>query len=276
MDRLTSIRELDVHWEGILALDVKHANLEDDFRFERAIRFLSLSQQARIHQLKTVQGKFTAVCNRLLQLFGCSIASGVEIGETLFEYGNYGKPRLKNCPQISFSMSNGRDYVVQYICRRNHGNCPELGVDIASKDDYLGDQDLEAFCEVFSEKEYEYLRSLDDCTRRSAFAFYWSLKESYTKYTGLGLNCDLSKLDYGEMQVPEVGNGSQRVIHKHAMLFYSMWIPHGGNEIITVCREDDLKKPMLSRWLKSGPPVYTLTLDDIIEFLDSRGPLRPG
>lgn len=279
MDDLASIRRLDEDWEGILVLDVKHANLEDDFTFERAIRFLSLPQQAKIHQLKTSQGKYTAVCNRLLQQFGCSIASGTNFGETRFEQGSYGKPRMKNCLQVSFSMSNGQDYVVQYISRRNDGSSPELGVDIASKDDYLGGQDLETFCEVFSDTEYEHLQSLDDDgRRRAAFAFYWSLKECYSKYTGLGLNCDLSKLDYGGMQVPEVRSGSRRVVENHAMLFYSMWIPQNGKEIITVCRQDDLKEPTASLWLKSGPPVYRLTLEDILGFLeagDAGDPLRP-
>ncbi|QLL30425.1 hypothetical protein HG536_0A02420 [Torulaspora globosa] len=275
MDDLASIRKLDRDWEGILALDVKHANLTDDFTFERAIRFLPLSQQAKIYQLRTLQGKYAAVCNRLLQLFGCSIASGIGFGEVEFEHSSYGKPRMKNCPQISFSMSNGQDYVVQYICRRNDGDPAELGVDIASRDDYLGGHDLETFCEVFSDTEYKHLQSLDDGMRRKAFAFYWSLKECYSKYTGLGLNCDLSKLDYGGMQVPEVGSGSQRLIDNDSMLFYSVWIPRHGKEIVTVCRQDDLKEPALSRWLKSGPPVYRITLEDILGFLEAGDARRP-
>lgn len=274
MEVLASISRLDRNWEGLLVLDVKQANLADDFTFERAIRFLSLPQQARIHQLKTSEGKYRAVCNRLLQLFGCSAVSGVHFEDLRFDSGIYGKPRLKNCPNVSFSMSNGQDYVVQYISRCKDGNSGELGVDIASRDDYLGDQDLETFSEVFSKSEYKHLESLSIETRRSAFAFYWSLKECHSKYTGLGLNCDLSKLDFGKLTTPEVGSGSQLVIDKTPMLFYSIWVPPHDKEITTICRQDDLNEPNLSRWLKDGPSIYKVTLEDIVGFLEQQSTSR--
>lgn len=268
MERLAAILRLDHNWEGLLVLDVKQANLEDAFTFERAIRFLSLTQQAKIHQLKTSEGRHRAVCNRLLQLFGCSIVNGVPLGEVQVEKGTYGKPRLKNCPQISFSMSNGHKYVAQYISRRKEGKPGELGVDIASSDDYIGEQDLVTFREVFSSAEYDYLQSLSNATSISrAFATYWSLKECYSKYTGLGLNCDLSKLDYGKITIPESGSGLQKVMDGIPMLFYSIWISP-GKEIVTVCRQDDLNERDRSHWLEDGPQVYNLRLEDIIRHFE--------
>lgn len=254
--------------ESILVIDLEHTNLIDDFFFERAIRFLPLEEQVKIHQKKTVHGKHVALCNRLLQLFGCSIFGDISYKQVEVSYGVYGKPYLKGCPEISFSMSNGQRYVIQYLSRQKGKAATEIGADIASRSDYTGDKDLQTFCDIFSSSEYRHIRSCDSAKKAELFAYYWSLKECYTKFTGLGLNCDLSSIDFGELEVPNIGKSILRAIDGNLMWFYSRWVSSSRDEILTVCRKEMSAECGVVGRLDEEPTMVEVSLLDIIRYFE--------
>lgn len=264
MEDLLSSVELNQDWEGLIIVDVDHANLSDDFTFETAMRYLSLAYQLKIRQRKTEKARRIALCNRLLQLFGCSVLGEIPFEEVQFEYGSHGKPYLKHSPAISFGMSNGEQYVVQFILRQKGTGKLDVGIDIAAKSDYIGHDDVEVFRNIFSEREYNHFKACGNKLKPSLFAYYWSLKECYTKYTGLGLNYDLSRIDCGEVDVPVMSARLQCKMDEDSILFHSTWVEPDCEEIITVCRQDSDQV----RWLQNGPRVYRISLLDILSFFE--------
>lgn len=268
MEDLLSSLNTKEGWEGILFVDVEDASLADDFTFEIAMRYLSLGEQIKVRRKKTVRAQKITLCNKLLQLFGCSIIGGVPFQEVRFEYGDFGKPYMNNSKGISFSMSNGDQHVVQYIFRGNSDRVVDIGVDVAAKNDYAGDSDLELFRDVFSEGEYANLKKCDTKLRPKMFAYYWSLKECYTKFTGLGLNCNLPSINFDQPQIPLKSSGIQRNLDGHSMLFHSTWIQQSSEEIVTVCREDGYDIRDRARWLLEGPTLFKIDLRTMLQWFE--------
>ncbi|GAV46522.1 hypothetical protein ZYGR_0A01140 [Zygosaccharomyces rouxii] len=256
-DMQESIRNLDRagNWHSILLLDSCHEGLQDAFVFEESMRFLSLEQQARILRKKSYPDRCKALCNRLLQISGISMATGLPHTQLKYKNGTYGKPQLKDIDGLAFSMSNGERYVAQYIVKGKH--C-EVGIDLASTADYSGDQDLNNFKEIFSSQEFESLIQCNPTKRAPMFAYIWSLKECYTKYTGLGLNSELCNIDFGKLNLFDSDNTLRRRIGGKEIWFYSHWIT--PNEVVTVCHESSYD-------LDQNPHLHHLTLQDVLKQL---------
>lgn len=253
-------------WNGILIVKLNYALLTDDFFFERAMRFLSLQEQAKVLNKKTIESKYAALCNRLLQMFGCAVASGTSIKNLQFSYAKYGKPRLDNSQGITFSMSNGKFYVAQYLLKTN-GKHVDIGIDIASKKDYIDVGDLEIFHDIFSTKESQHLQSYGDHQKDSLFAYYWSLKECYTKYTGTGLNCDLSKIAIGQVDPPAKDVLIRREIDDTSLSFYSRWLAPESSEIVTICYPNIYSSNDIELVLEA-PQTYEIPLAEILEYFE--------
>lgn len=242
-------------WHGILLLNSRDDTLQDAFVFEESMRLLSLEQQSRILRKKSYPDKCRALCNQLLQMSGISMVTGLDYTRLKFQKGTYGKPHIANIDRLVFSMSNGERYVAQYILK---GECYDVGIDLASTADYCGDEDLKHFKEIFSTQEFESLIQCDPIKRSFLFAHIWSLKECYTKFTGLGLNSDLGNIDFGKVELFDRETSFKRRIHQKEIWFYSNWVT--SDEVVTVCHESNFD-------LDRNPCVYDLSLQDALDQL---------
>lgn len=245
----------DSNWNGILLLNSWYEILQDSFVFEEAMRLLSLEQQVTVLRKKSHLDKCKALCNRLLQLAGISMATGLHYAQLQFQVGPCGKPQYKGIDEIYFSMSNGERYVGQYISKSKFNG---VGIDLASISDYSGDQDLVNFKEIFSSQEFDSLLQCSLSKRAPMFAYIWSLKECYTKYTGMGLNSELSKIDFGKVNLFENETTIKRAIDRTEMWFHSKWIK--PNEIATVCHESSAGRDQ-------NPQLYHVTLQEVLNQL---------
>lgn len=106
-------------------------------------------------------------------------------GEEDLGRGEKGKPYLLSYPEIYFNLSHSGDYVSCCI-----GRVP-VGIDIQ----YQKAGRLEQMAEkLFTDKEKE--EFVKSGGALEVFYKYWTKKESYLKYTGQGISCDLSGLRY--------------------------------------------------------------------------------
>ena len=98
--------------------------------------------------------------------------------------GKYEKPYISDNKNIYFNLSHSGKMVLCAISDR------ELGVDIEINDPTI---DLNIAKHYFYNSEYENITN----TKNSADEFfkYWVLKESYMKYTGLGMNLKLDSFE---------------------------------------------------------------------------------
>lgn len=264
MEQLDRIIEQDDIKRCIIVLDAHDNYLEDEYQFERAMRFLPLNIQRRILN-KRGDARNTALCNQLLQLITCSKFSKLPRQMIEFSHSEKGKPYLKNSTGLSFSMSNSDSRTAIYM-KRTQGHS-DVGMDMASTKDCQRWESnyLDLFQDIFSSEEYSFLRRAPrGDIRDKLFTHYWSLKEAYTKYTGTGLNCDLSRLDFGEIKAASLEEFREHIsiLDGKSFLFLSKWLTE--NSIVTVC-----DGPLTGSDESSSISVVELNVRTIVDNLDS-------
>lgn len=98
--------------------------------------------------------------------------------------GKYEKPYITDNKNIYFNLSHSGKMVLCAISDR------ELGVDIEINDPTI---DLNIAKHYFYNSEYENI--MNSKNSPDEFFRYWVLKESYMKYTGLGMNLKLDSFE---------------------------------------------------------------------------------
>ena len=105
-----------------------------------------------------------------------------------FNYNDYGKPELPNCP-LSFNLSHSDNHIVLAFSRDE-----VLGVDIESHKREVDFQPLAKYS--FSTKEYAQIEKLDQEAFRDRFFSLWTLKEAYMKADGRGMSIPLKSFSF--------------------------------------------------------------------------------
>lgn len=112
---------------------------------------------------------------------------GIDRTEPLeFEYRKNGKPYLCGHDDIFFNLSHSGDYVMCAVSEL------EVGCDIQKMDK----ADMRLAERFFTEREYHAIADLPtEEERRDMFYRYWTLKESFMKVTGLGMQLALNAFE---------------------------------------------------------------------------------
>ena len=109
-----------------------------------------------------------------------------------FATGAFGKPKIDekfSMPDIDFSMSHTRGLVAAAVI--SHGT---IGVDVEKIDPAKAD--LAVAQAYFASSEVEILRAVAQHERAACFFNLWTLKESYLKATGTGLETPLDSFSF--------------------------------------------------------------------------------
>ena len=111
------------------------------------------------------------------------------IGRTeplVFEYRKNEKPYLRGRDNIFFNLSHSGDYVMCTV------SGSEIGCDIQKIDK----ADIKLAERFFTEREYHAIADLPtEEERKDMFYRYWTLKESFMKVTGLGMQLALDAFE---------------------------------------------------------------------------------
>ena len=107
-----------------------------------------------------------------------------DIANPVFKTEKYGKTYISNCENIYFNLSHSGKMVLCAISDM------EVGADIEIIDAEI---DLNIAKNFFYNREYESIMNAQDPA--DEFFRYWVLKESYMKYTGLGMNLELDSFE---------------------------------------------------------------------------------
>lgn len=112
---------------------------------------------------------------------------GIDRTEPLeFEYRKNGKPYLSGYDNIFFNLSHSGDYVMCAV------SGSEVGCDIQKIDK----ADMKLAERFFTEREYHVIAELPtEEERTDMFYRYWTLKESFMKVTGLGMQLALDSFE---------------------------------------------------------------------------------
>ena len=112
------------------------------------------------------------------------LLSESNIKNPVFKTGKYGKAYISNFENIYFNLSHSNKIVLCAISDE------EVGVDVEYIDPTI---DLNIAKNYFYNTEYENIMNAKN--RPDEFFKYWVLKESYMKYTGLGMNLELDSFE---------------------------------------------------------------------------------
>ena len=112
------------------------------------------------------------------------LLSNENITNPTFKTGKYGKAYISNIENIYFNLSHSGKMVLCAISDK------EVGVDVEYNDPAI---DLDIAKHYFYNSEYENI--MNAARPSDEFFNYWVLKESYMKYTGLGMNLNLDSFE---------------------------------------------------------------------------------
>jgi 4'-phosphopantetheinyl transferase len=111
------------------------------------------------------------------------IDDGISLENLEFAYGDNGKPCFNDC-NIKFNISHSKNVIAVAIA------ATEVGIDV----EHVKAVDKRLINRVYSQKEQDFYH----CKLADQDTFYkiWTIKESYSKTIGLGLNVDFTELSF--------------------------------------------------------------------------------
>ena len=112
------------------------------------------------------------------------LLSKSDVTNPVFKSGKYGKAYISNFENVYFNLSHSGKMVLCAISDM------EVGADIEYIDPAI---DLNIARNYFYNSEYENIMNARNPSEE--FFRYWVLKESYMKYTGLGMNLELDSFE---------------------------------------------------------------------------------
>lgn len=142
--------------------------------------------------------------------------SDIEVDRT-----KYGKPYIKNLYNFHFNISHSNDWV---IC--GYG-CKNLGIDIEK----IKIASLDISKNFFTKDENSYLSSKSKEQKNLYFYKLWTLKESYLKWTGEGLNISLDSFSIYEYNNKFYIKGLENKVILNQFIY-------DDNYVISVCSEE--------------------------------------
>ncbi|RBP02129.1 4'-phosphopantetheinyl transferase superfamily protein [Rossellomorea aquimaris] len=200
---------------NVYAINVSEFNLELP-KYNNLIREVSKSLQQKIIQLRYQNDKTRSLVGELLLKYIILKNNSGKVNNYKIFRNKYGKPYL-NIDNLHYNISHAGDWVVCCIDKKS------VGVDI----EQVIDIDIEIIKEQFHTKEIEFLNS--NSNNLKEFYRIWTVKESFVKYTGLGLS----------------------------LSFKSFYVEFAQKNVITIGYEDNLAFPTINNKIK----IQSLILD---------------
>ena len=196
--------------------------LDEPVLYDQYCALLSKQRKEEVDRLHGDDDKKRSAAAELLILKALN-DRGYRTSDLVYEYGPYGKPSLRDYPYFFFSVSHSKDYAILAVSDK------PIGCDI----EMIRKYDLKIAQRFFSEEEY---KKLLDCTeqeeRKKLFFRYWTMKESYIKFTGEGLHCPLSSFTI------EKDENDNMVIYQEKLKLFLSEIDILGEYCISICSPD--------------------------------------
>ena len=161
-------------------IELAYCNVEN-LDLKKAYNLVSKNRQEKIDFYRFDKDKKLS-CGAYLLLK--KLLAEKNITDPIFKTEKYGKAYISNHENIHFNLSHSGKIVLCAISDM------EVGADVEYIDREI---DLNIAKHYFYNREYESIMNAEN--RPEEFFKYWVLKESYMKYTGLGMNLNLDSFE---------------------------------------------------------------------------------
>ena len=172
------LRDIIVFYDNMIRL--AYCNVEN-LDLKKSYDLVSKNRQKKIDFYRFEKDKKLSAGAYLLLK---KLLSEENITDSIFKTEKYGKAYISNHENIHFNLSHSGKMVLCAISDR------EIGADIEYIDPTI---DLNIAKHYFYNSAYENIMNAKN--RPDEFFKYWVLKESYMKYTGLGMNLQLDSFE---------------------------------------------------------------------------------
>jgi 4'-phosphopantetheinyl transferase len=219
---------------------VKIDQIIDSAGFGRFMACVGPEKQARIQRFYRMEDQQRALIGDILIRYLLCNKLLLANKELIFAKTEFGKPFLVNDNKIHFNISHSGDWVLSAV-----HNLP-VGVDIEK----IQPIDYQIAARFFSKSEYLNLMNKEGRDKLEYFYEIWTLKESYIKAVGKGLNIPLESFSIntneGVIKV-ETGKGPKEYYFNRYNLDerYKVAVCAGENtfmELVKVLKIDELYK----------------------------------
>ncbi len=159
--------------------------------FEKAFRKATPYRKEKTERYKFIKDKNLSLGAEMLLFYALSDIGYNKIPEYIF--GKNGKPYLKD-RDIFFNLSHSEEYVLCGI------SSSEIGCDIQKIEGF----DLKLSERFFTENEHKKILFAENGNKDRMFYRIWTLKESFIKAKGEGLNIPLDSFEILPQKIPKV------------------------------------------------------------------------
>ncbi|AMR06080.1 4'-phosphopantetheinyl transferase family protein [Bacillus thuringiensis] len=153
-----------------------------DADYEKLVNCVSASKKEKLSRYFNKSDAYRSLLGDLLVRVFIWDNFLIPNNQITLSFNKYEKPVIDLGFPFSFNISHSKDWVVCIFDNQ------EVGVDIEQMDKV----NLDLVKSYFSQTEYEDLIILPEPMRTKYFFNLWTLKESYIKCIGTGLNCPLN------------------------------------------------------------------------------------
>lgn len=169
-------------------VEITFVKLTDDVPFNsELIKHTSFERRVRISKHRNEADKKRSLIAELLIRKAAYEKLMIPIDKVKISYNPYGKPYIANARKFKFNVSHSGSYVV--IAVSEYG----VGIDIEK----IREIDMGIAQRFFTKNEYSFIESLaSEVDKKNVFYMYWTLKESYIKAIGKGLNIPLNSFEF--------------------------------------------------------------------------------
>ena len=166
----------------VMIYGVKRINRIGAALFRQLLHTLPIEKQKLINFKIHKEDKELVLISQILLRFTLLHDFKIKHEYMKISIGKYGKPFLKDVSKLHFNLSHSGDWAFLAVSDKG------IGIDVEKEMEI----DIDIARKYFSPVEYEYLNDIKNDKINNIFFEIWTLKESYVKALGVGLNKSLN------------------------------------------------------------------------------------
>jgi 4'-phosphopantetheinyl transferase len=165
----------------VFVLQLEEDEYDAEFQ-DSLLPYLPETGRLRVKDRLNLTSKLHTVAGELLARYSVGQYLGKPEQEINVIFGEKGKPRIENLPEVHFNISHSGHYVVCAVAPT------EMGIDV----ERVRKVNLRVAERFFSPSEIHDLMQRGETERMHYFISLWTIKESYLKAVGRGLTQNLN------------------------------------------------------------------------------------
>lgn len=212
-----------------------YMNIEDPISaedYQTLLGTCASDKREAIHKFRFEADRKRTLYGEVLARFMIAKKTGVTMKDIEFDKNPYGKPYVKDQNEIFYNISHSGKYVVCGL------DTEDIGIDIEE----IRDIDLDIAKRFFHAKEYEDIISREIREQVHSLYDFWTLKESYIKFLGVGLSKPLNSF-YFMINGESVQLCSQE---DHTVYFYRYLLQDNYRLAVCVSTPDHINMEKIS------------------------------